>query len=323
MKNEKYYYNPQTLQYEKVKLSWIQLLWRILGFVFTTLFAGFILMLLATSIFQSPREVELQRELEQMEATYQMLENQMDNLGRVLKTLEERDNNIYRVIFEAEPIPGDIRRAGFGGNERFEVLKRLSKGKLMEHVIKKLEAMERQLYVQSKSYDELVKLVKNKEVMLASIPAIQPVSNKDLKRLSSGFGRRIDPIYKTVKMHEGLDFTAPTGTPIYATGDGVVKETGTSGDGYGIKVVINHGYGYETLYAHCSKVLVRKGKKVKRGDMIAYVGNTGKSTAPHLHYEVIKNGRRIDPINFFFNDLTPEEYEQVLKIAAQSNQSFD
>lgn len=323
MKNEKYYYNPQTLQYEKVKLSWTEWLWRVIGFVATTFFAGFVLMLLVTSVFQSPREVELQRELEQMEATYQLMERQMDNMGKVLAALEERDNNIYRVVFEAEPIPLEERRAGFGGNERFELLRRMSRGKLMEHVIRRLEAMERQIYVQSKSYDELVKLVKNKEAMLASIPAIQPVSNKDLRRLSSGFGYRIDPIYKTVKMHEGLDFTAPIGTPIYATGDGVVKETGNSGDGYGIKVIINHGYGYETLYAHCSKIFVRKGRKVKRGEIIAHVGNTGKSTAPHLHYEVIKNGRKIDPVNFFFNDLTPEEYDEILRIAAESNQSFD
>jgi len=323
MKNEKYYYNPQTLQYEKVKLSVIQWIWRIMGFVSTTLFTGFILMLIATSIFSSPKEKQLARELEQMETTYLLLEKQMDEMSKIVNGLEDKDNNIYRVIFEAEPISDKFRKEGFGNNERFNELRKLSKGALMESIIKKIERMERQLYVQTKSYDVLLSLIKSKEKMLSCIPAIQPISNKELKRISSGFGYRIDPIYKTTKFHEGLDFTAPKGTPIYVTGDGVVSKAGTEGDGYGNKVVVNHGYGYQTLYAHNSRIAVRAGQKVKRGEVIAYVGSTGKSTAPHLHYEVKKGDTKIDPINFFFNDLTPEEYEMVLKLAEQNNQSFD
>ena len=202
-------------------------------------------------------------------------------------------------------------------------LKDLPESEIISATLQKLESIEKHAYVQSKSYDELAKMIKNKEAMLASIPAIQPVANKDLKRIASGFGYRIDPVYKTPRMHSGLDFTAETGTPVYATGDGVVEIAGSQGDGYGNKVVIKHGYGYETLYAHNSKILVRVGASVKRGQTIALVGSTGKSTGPHCHYEVWKNGVKIDPVNYFFNDLTPEQYDQMLKIAEQSNQAFD
>ena len=220
-------------------------------------------------------------------------------------------------------MPDNLRSGGINKSKIYAELKNLPEAKIISQTLIKLEQLEKKAYVQSKSHDQLTKLIKSKEAMLASIPAIQPISNEDLKRIASGFGFRIDPVYKTPRMHAGLDFTAETGTPVYATGDGVVEIAGSQGDGYGNKVVINHGYGYETLYGHNSKILVHAGEKVKRGQTIALVGSTGKSTGPHCHYEVWKNGVKIDPVNYFFNDLSPEQYNQLVKIAEQSNQAFD
>jgi murein DD-endopeptidase MepM/ murein hydrolase activator NlpD len=247
----------------------------------------------------------------------------MKQVEKVLDEIQERDDNIYRVIFEADPIPTSIRKQGFGGVNRYKKLLGLSNSELMINTSKKIDQLTKQLYLQSKSFDEVIDLAKNKSNMLASIPAIQPVANKDLKRMASGYGYRIHPIYKTRKMHYGMDFSAKTGTEIYATGDGVISKIKRSKRGYGNYVKINHGFGYETLYAHMSKYIVKRGQKVKRGEVIGYVGNSGISTAPHLHYEVRKDNKKINPMNFYYNDLSPEEYEKMLEISLQSNQSLD
>ena len=309
MQKEKYYYNPNTLKYEKYKLSIGQRILRVTGFFTSAFFFGFLAM----------EKIQLK----QMQEKYEILDKRIGALSKVLEDMGDRDDNIYRVIFESDPLPDNLRNGGINKSKIYAQLKDLPESEIISATLEKLENIEKRSYVQSKSYDELAKMIKNKEEMLASIPAIQPVSNKDLKRIASGFGMRIDPVYKTPRMHTGLDFTAETGTPVYATGDGVVEIAGPQGDGYGNKVLIKHGYGYETLYGHNSKVLVRAGTKVKRGQTIALVGSTGKSTGPHCHYEVWKNGTKIDPVNYFFNDLTPEQYDQMLKIAEQSNQAFD
>ena len=247
----------------------------------------------------------------------------MHQVDQVMAELQEKDDNIYRVIFEAEPIPKSIRDAGFGGVNRYRHLEGFGNAELVVETSQHLDKLVKKLVVQSRSFDEVIALAKNKTQMLASIPAIQPVANDKLTRVASGFNYRIHPIYKIKHFHTGIDFAAPRGTDIFATGDGVVKVVDRESRGYGFHVVIDHGFGYETLYGHMSKFNVRPGQKVKRGDVIGYVGSTGTSTAPHLHYEVIKNGEKINPINFFFNDLTPEEYDKVIEISSQSNQSFD
>ena len=240
-----------------------------------------------------------------------------------MSQLQQRDNNIYRAYFEANPIPEEQRKAGFGGVNRYRYLNGYDNTKLIKTATKKLDILSKQLVVQSKSLDEIVVLAKNKKEMLASIPAIQPVANKDLKRMASGYGYRIHPIYKTRKFHWGMDFSAPRGTPVYATGNGKIEKVKRSRRGYGNQVKINHGFGYKTFYAHLEKYTVRKGQKVKRGDLIGYVGTSGISTAPHLHYEVIKGNRKLNPVYFYFSDLTPEEYNRMLEMASQENQSLD
>ncbi|HQV77313.1 MAG TPA: M23 family metallopeptidase [Chitinophagales bacterium] len=323
MKREKYFYNPNTLKYEKYKLSIGQRILQIAGFFTSAFFFGFLAMILGYSAFDNPEVQSRKIEMQKMEEKYDILDKRVNELTKVIQDLGERDDNIYRVIFESEPLPDNLRSGGINKSKIYAELKNLPEAKIISQTLIKLEQLEKKAYVQSKSHDQLTKLIKSKEAMLASIPAIQPISNEDLKRIASGFGFRIDPVYKTPRMHAGLDFTAETGTPVYATGDGVVEIAGSQGDGYGNKVVINHGYGYETLYGHNSKILVHAGEKVKRGQTIALVGSTGKSTGPHCHYEVWKNGVKIDPVNYFFNDLSPEQYNQLVKIAEQSNQAFD
>jgi len=323
MKREKYFYNPNTLKYEKYKLSIGQRILQIAGFFTSAFFFGFLAMILGYSAFDNPEVQSRKIEMQKMEEKYDILDKRVNELTKVIQDLGERDDNIYRVIFESEPLPDNLRSGGINKSKIYAELKNLPEAKIISQTLIKLEQLEKKAYVQSKSHDQLTKLIKSKEAMLASIPAIQLISNEDLKRIASGFGFRIDPVYKTPRMHAGLDFTAETGTPVYATGDGVVEIAGSQGDGYGNKVVINHGYGYETLYGHNSKILVHAGEKVKRGQTIALVGSTGKSTGPHCHYEVWKNGVKIDPVNYFFNDLSPEQYNQLVKIAEQSNQAFD
>jgi murein DD-endopeptidase MepM/ murein hydrolase activator NlpD len=281
-----------------------------------------VVILIAYNVFDSPKEKMLNREIEQYKAQYKALNDKLENINAVLADIENRDDNIYRAVFEAEPIPNSVRTAGIGGSDRYAKLEGFENSELIIETSKKIDKISRQLYVQSKSYDEVFDLAKNKASMMACIPAIIPVKGGATK-VGSGFGYRIHPIYKTMQMHTGVDILVPRGTPIFATGDGTVEanRAGTL-SGYGIVVVINHGFGYETLYGHMSKMVARPGQKVKRGELIGYVGSTGMSTAPHLHYEVIKNGKKINPVNFFYNDLTPAEYQKVIELSSRVNQAF-
>ncbi len=322
MAKTKYYFNSQSLKYEKVKLSIRIKILKAIGFISTALVFSFVIIAFAYTFLDSPKEKQLKREISQLSLQYEILQNRLKQVNAVAKDLQERDDNIYRVIFEAEPIPAEVRNAGFGGINRYKNLENYDYANLMIETTKKLDILTKQLYVQSKSYDELAKEVNSKGKMMASIPAVQPVDSRKLRGAISGFGYRIHPIYKIRKMHAGIDFTAPIGTPIYATGDGVIIAAGNE-RGYGNRLMINHGYGYVTKYAHMSRFKSKKGQRVKRGDVIGYVGNTGASTGPHLHYEVFKNGKAVNPINFFFNDLTPSEYMTMLEVASRENQSFD
>ena len=323
MSKIKYYYDKKTLSYKSIASTGLDKFKNfIVYFTFSAILAFFILIIFF-QYFDSPKEKRLKREINNLISQYEIINSDLDQIELVLDDIQKRDDNIYRTIFEADPIPTSIRKQGFGGINRYKKLSGYSNSDLIITTSKKIDQLTKQLYLQSKSFEEVVDLAKNKSKMLASIPAIQPVANKDLKRMASGYGYRIHPIYKTRKMHYGMDFSAKTGTEIYATGDGVVSKVRRSKRGYGNYVKINHGFGYETLYAHMSKYIVKKGQKVKRGEVIGYVGNTGISTAPHLHYEVRKDKKKINPVNFYYNDLTPEEYEKMLEISSQYNQSFD
>ena len=323
MAKVKYYYNPETLSYQKLEKTTKDRVRSVLLFLSASgLFA--ILMLFAIfTFFDSPKEKQLKRELEQMTFQFELLNDRMDQVQVVMDDIQERDDHIYRVIFETDPIPASIRKSGFGGVNRYKKLEGYQNSILIIETTKKIDQLSKQVVIQSKSFDDVIEQAKRKEDMLASIPAIQPVANKDLKRMASGYGYRIDPIYKTRKFHVGMDFSAPTGTPIYSTGDGKVTRADSRSSGYGRHVRIDHGYGYLTLYGHMSKILVRPGQTIKRGEIIGYVGNTGKSVGPHLHYEVHKNGKAVNPVNFYFNDLSPEEYEIMIELSSQPTQSLD
>ncbi|MBC8485312.1 MAG: M23 family metallopeptidase [Bacteroidetes bacterium] len=323
MPKVKYKLNKKSLQYEEVKVTLKAKLLKVLSVVATGMVFAAVVIFLAYTFLDSPKEKMQKRELEQYKLQTRNFIERLDQIETVLADMADRDDNIYRVVFETEPVPGAIRKAGFGGTDRYSKLKGYKNSDIIIEAAKKLDKIVSQLVVQSKSFDEVYEMAKNKEEMLACIPAIQPVSNKNLKRLSSYYGYRTDPIYKVRKFHPGIDFSAPTGTEIYATGNGVVKDVRRSRRGYGNRLVIDHGYGYETMYAHIHEFKVKKGQKVKRGQLIATIGNTGKSTAPHLHYEVRKNNKRVNPIYYFFNDLTPEEYETVLELSTRPTQSLD
>ncbi len=323
MPKVKYHFNTHTLKYDKVIVGWKKRLLRWFGWLATAIVFGALIMLFAYNFFDSPKEKRLRRDLEETTYQLELLKQRTDQVSAVLKDIQERDNTIYRVIFEAEPIPENVREAGFGGVDRYKALRDYYNPELLTDITKRIDRISKQLYVQSKSFDEVWALVKNKATMMASIPAIQPVANKDLTRVASGYGMRIHPIYKTEKLHTGMDFTAPIGTEIYATGNGVVSKIELNGRGYGNNVLIDHGYGYETLYGHMSKVKVFVGQKINRGDLVGLVGNSGTSSGPHLHYEVRKNNNPVNPVNYYYNDLTPEEYEKMLELSSQAGQAFD
>lgn len=323
MSKVRYKYNTKTLSYEKAVTPLRTRIFRAISFLGTASVIGVISVIIAFRYFDSPKEKQLRREMEKMQIQYDLLNKRMNNLAVVLDDLEQRDDNVYRAIFEAEPIPDDIRKSGFGGADRYKDLEGFTYSQLMISTTQKMDQLAKQMYIQSKSYDEVVKLAENKEKLLSSIPSIMPISVKDLKGTPSGFGYRTHPIYKIVKMHTGMDFNAAIGTPIYATGDGVVERADAEASGYGNHVVINHGFGYETLYGHMSKIMVSPGQQVKRGEVIGLVGNTGTSSGPHVHYEVIRNGNKINPISYYFLDLSPVEYQQIIQQSSQSNQSFD
>jgi len=281
--------------------------------------ASFILLLW---IFGSPSEKELRIENSRLVAQYNVLSRRLDQALGVMKDIQQRDDNLYRVVLQADPIADAVRKAGYGGTNRYEELMDMANSDLVVNTTQKMDMLDRQLYIQSQSFDEVVALCKEHDDMLKCIPAIQPVSNKELKHTASGYGMRIDPIYKTAKFHEGMDFSANIGTPIYATGNGTVTKAGWQ-SGYGKVVIINHGYGYETLYAHMNDIDVRVGQKVIRGEVIGKVGNTGKSTGPHLHYEVHVKGKVVNPVNYYFMDLNADDYDRMIQLAANHGKVFD
>jgi len=325
MSKVKYYYDSETLAYKKIKRK----KGRRLGIAFLgilgTFLAGFLLLVIYLNIpmIETPKEKALKRELQNMQLQYGVLNKKMDQVQDVLANVEDRDNNIYRLYFEANPIPEEQRKAGFGGINRYKNLEGYDNSKLIVETNKRIDILTKQIVVQSKSLDEITILAKEKEQLLTAIPAIQPVKNENLKRIASGYGWRSDPFTKVKKFHEGMDFSAPRGTPVYATGDGRVERADNRATGYGNHIEVNHGYGYTSLYAHLYKYNVRPGQRVKRGDVIGFVGSTGRSQGPHLHYEIIKDGKHINPINFYYGHLSPEEFDQVLIKAQKENQSLD
>ncbi len=323
MAKTKYRFNPETLQYNRIEHSIKQKIFRFFIFFFASIFVAGIYLTVFSSFFDSPKEKKLKREISEMRTQYELVNKQLDQVSTVLADLQKRDDNLYRTIFEAEPIPSTIRKAGYGGVNKYSNLEGFDNSDIIIKTAKKLNIITREAYVQSKSYDELIELASNKEKMLSCIPAIQPISNKDLRRIASGWGWRMHPIYKIPKFHYGIDFTAPKGTPVYATGDGVIKKIARSRRGYGNEILIDHGFGYVSVYAHLNGFNVKKGQYVKRGDVIGFVGNTGLSTGPHLHYGIMLRGKYVNPINYFFNDLTADEYEKIVELANNAGQSLD
>jgi murein DD-endopeptidase MepM/ murein hydrolase activator NlpD len=323
MAKVKYRYNPDSLSYDRIEKSFGKKLLVVFSYFVVLLTAAIILNLLYSGLFNTPKEKKLMRENSQLLFQYELLNEKISNLESVLADIEKRDDNIYRTIFNAEPIPKSVRDAGFGGVNRYEYLEGFDQSTVVIATAKKLDKLTKAVYVQSKSYDEIINLAMNREDQLACLPAIQPISNKDLTRTASGWGYRIHPIYKILKFHYGMDFTAPTGTEIYATGNGRIITVEWSRRGLGNHIIIDHGYGYRTMYAHMSGFNVKLGQEVKRGDVIGYVGSTGLSTAPHLHYEVHLNGKKVNPINYYFNDLSPEEFDRMIEISMHSGQTFD
>lgn len=322
MKNINYKYNPDTLEYEEVKLTLWDRTKKLSYYLIASVVFSFLILSIAFYNIRNFIQKEAAKENQSLRQEISSFNKDLSLILEVLGDIQLRDDNIYRAIFETDPYPDYKRQLGTGGNSmKYKKYENMEYGDLVIEISKKIELIEKKLASQSKSFDEVFDLTKEKQKMIKSIPSIQPVSNRDLTRIASGFGLRMHPIYKIIKMHKGMDFTAPIGTEIYATGDGVVEKVGWAG-GYGRTIMINHGYGYKTRYAHCSKYNCRKGQKVKRGDLIGFVGNTGQSSGPHLHYEVFKNNRQINPVNFFFNDLSPEEYDKVIEISSRPNQSL-
>jgi len=322
MREQKYRFNPQTLNFERIRISGWQRVKRTALALTPGLLLGLAGILITYQFVDSPKEARMRREIQQMQVQYELINKQMTGFEQVLSDVRRRDDNVYRVIFEADPIPADVRRAGYGGSNRYKDLEDYASSDMIIATRQRLDQLTKQLYVQSVSLDEVAALTLRKQDMLASIPSVQPIPT-DHTQVSSGYGSRLHPIHKIVKMHAGMDFTSPVGTEIHATGDGVVDFADYATNGYGIHVVIDHGFDYKTLYAHMDRLSVRKGQRVKRGDVIGVVGNTGLSAGPHLHYEVHKNNEPIDPANFFFNDLSPEEYVLMLELSRNANQSLD
>ncbi|MBN2867737.1 MAG: M23 family metallopeptidase [Flavobacteriaceae bacterium] len=323
MSKVKYYYDSETLSYKKIERKKRRTFKYITLFLVASALFGFLFVSIAGHYIESPKEKELKRELTNLEFQYDLLNKKMSQAETVLANIEERDNSIYRLYFEANPIPEEQRKAGFGGVNRYKKLEGFDNSELIINSNKRIDKLLKRIVVQSKSLDEIAVLAEEKEKLLASIPAIQPVNNKDLTRMASGYGMRSDPFTKQRKMHWGMDFTAPRGTPVYASGDGVVVRADSNSSGYGNHIRIDHGYGYVSLYAHLYKYNVQKNQKVKRGDLIGFVGSTGRSEAPHLHYEIFKDDQRINPINFYYGSLTPEEFSKLLERASLENQSLD
>lgn len=322
MRKVYYIYNPHTRTYDRIYPTVRQRALSILRRLFVGMGLGAGCFILFFLIFGTPSEKELRKENNRLQAQYTLLSRQMDEAMDILQDIQQRDDNLYRVIFQADPIPAAIRQAGYGGTNRYEELMDMANAEMVVNTTRKMDVLTKQLYIQSCSFDEVVDLCKQHDEMLRCVPAIQPISNKDLKQTASGYGTRIDPIYGTTKFHSGMDFSAAPGTDVYATGDGVVVKMGWQ-SGYGNVVIIDHGFGYQTLYAHLQEFRTRLGKRVVRGEVIAGVGSTGKSTGPHLHYEVHVKGRVVNPVNYYFMDLNAEEYDRMVQLAANHGKVMD
>ena len=324
-KKVKYYYDSETLSYRKIRIKkrtrWVNGL----IFIFTAAFFGFItsFIFINSSYFENPKNKILARELNNYKINYSLISKKINRIEDVLRDLEERDQNIYRAYFNASPISEELKQEQFKKLNRYKELEGYSNNELITNTLDKINSIEKKLYIQSKSLDKILGLAKGKEKFLISIPAIQPVKNENLTRMASGFGYRNDPFTKARKMHNGMDFTSPTGTPVYATGDGIILQANNIMSGYGNLIIIDHGFGYETYYAHLSRYNISAGKKVKRGDVIGFVGSTGRSQAPHLHYEVRVNKEPVNPMNFYYGSISAVEYTLISKISNQENQAFD
>jgi len=323
MAKVKYRFNAHTLSYDKIVISFKTRLKRFLALFSTTLVSSILLALIFLQFYESPKTRALHKENERLLTQYELLYKDLGTVEKVLNELEQRDNNLYRVIFESNPIPSTIRKAGFGGVNRYSQLESFDNSELVVKTAEKLDVLSKEAYIQAKSYDDVMKMALSKEKLFACMPAIMPISNKSLKGTASGWGFRIHPIYKIKQFHYGMDFTAPVGTKVYATGDGVVKDVESIGSGFGRFIVIDHGFGYETLYGHLSAFNVKIGDQVKRGSVIGYVGSTGLSTGPHVHYEVHKNGTPVNPQYYYFKDLNAREYEKMVSISSNIGQTFD
>ena len=323
MPSTKYKFNPESLSFDKIRLGIRALLLRFLAYFTGSVIIALVYWAIFASFFDSPKEKALKREVEQMTIQYELIHREMANVESVLEDLQKTDDNLYRTIFEAEPVPAEEREGGIGGVNRYEALEGYNNSNLVIETANRLDKIRKKVYIQSKSFDDLIILARNKEEMLRSVPAIIPISNKDLTRTASGFGWRIHPYYKISKFHYGMDFTAPFGTDVYATGNGTVIGVLSSQRGLGKHLIIDHGFGYTSIYAHLSNFNVRVGQKVQRGDIIGFIGSTGMSVANHLHYEIKLNGVNVDPVNYYFEDLTAAEYEKMIEIASKTGQSFD
>jgi murein DD-endopeptidase MepM/ murein hydrolase activator NlpD len=323
MKKVKYFYNTHNMRFEKLTTPLRVRLLQVLGYIAASIVTGILIFAITFRYIDSPKEKLLRLQNDDLKQNYKVMEERIKQLQLQMDEIANRDNYVYRSIFESNPIPDSARVKEMEKKKEVQLVQSMGETELVNSMAAQLNNLSLRMAYQGKSFDAIDNMVKNKAKLLAAIPSIQPISNRNLNRVSSGFGYRIDPVYKDRRLHPGLDFTAPVGTPIYAAADGVVKDAGFNTGGYGNRVVVNHGFGYETLYAHMVRIKARVGTKVKRGEVVGYVGSTGKSTGPHLHYEVHKNGTQLDPIYFFYNDLTPAQFDRILKLAAASNQSFD
>ena len=319
----KYYYDTETCKYERIRISRWDMFLNSLGIFTLSLVLAVVILIVSSTYFESPQVSLLKKENKELLMYYDDMLKDLDKMNDMLLALQDRDDGIYRVIFEAEPIPGSIRQAGVGGTDRYRALREesLQRETLVISTFEKIDKLKKRMYIQTKSYDDIIQMAKNKSAMMASIPSIQPIANSDLNRLASGYGMRMHPLLKYIRMHAGIDFSAPQGTPIFATGDGLIAYAGFNGTS-GNMITIDHGYGYQTKYLHMSNFAVRQGQKIKRGDIIGYVGNTGLSKAPHCHYEVWKDGKHVNPVNFFYHDVTDEEFDRLLELASRENESL-